>query len=169
MEDRLDNNAGSQSVNNSNIINNIDHGDFSAFVLDKKPEQPFKSRFKTWLRTIALLVVLVFVPEQISWALSYDPRVLWGAEKFQAPQENPLDLPFLFPEPMTAEELSLELAKAMRKFLGQVAYRDNPRVNIYISDTRIEGGKMVGKEPKKISLETKLRFDENSINIFPEI
>ncbi|MFH1640462.1 MAG: cysteine peptidase family C39 domain-containing protein, partial [Candidatus Omnitrophota bacterium] len=42
----------------------------------KKEEN--KPRFKTWLRAIALLIVVVFVPEQAAWAMGYDPSVLWA-------------------------------------------------------------------------------------------
>jgi len=29
----------------------------------------FQSHFKSWIRTVAIAVILVFTPEQISWAL----------------------------------------------------------------------------------------------------
>ena len=41
---------------------------------DKKPE--FKSRFNQWIRVVALAIILVFVPEQASWAFNYNPSVL---------------------------------------------------------------------------------------------
>ena len=44
----------------------------------------FKSSFKAWIRTVALIVILVFTPEQISWAFHYNPAVLWGERKVDA-------------------------------------------------------------------------------------
>ena len=38
----------------------------------------FHSRFKGWIRAVALTIILVFVPEQASWAFNYNPLVLWG-------------------------------------------------------------------------------------------
>jgi hypothetical protein len=41
-------------------------------------ERPaFKSSFKTWLRIVALIVVAVFLPEQVAQAVEYDWRVIW--------------------------------------------------------------------------------------------
>ena len=41
-------------------------------------EQPkFKSRFKPWIRTVALIVALIFVPEQVAQAVEFDWRVIW--------------------------------------------------------------------------------------------
>ncbi|MCA9400083.1 MAG: hypothetical protein KC713_00530, partial [Candidatus Omnitrophica bacterium] len=45
---------------------------------DELNQAPFKSRFNSWIRTVALLIVLIFVPEQVSWAFNYNPLVLWG-------------------------------------------------------------------------------------------
>src|SRR3989339_1712799 len=38
---------------------------------------PFESGFKTWIRVAAFIVVTVFLPEQVSWAIDFDWRVLW--------------------------------------------------------------------------------------------
>src|SRR3989338_2099248 len=44
-------------------------------VSTEKP--PFESGFKTWIRVEAFIVVTVFLPEQVSWAIDFDWRVLW--------------------------------------------------------------------------------------------
>ncbi|MFC1657756.1 cysteine peptidase family C39 domain-containing protein, partial [Candidatus Omnitrophota bacterium] len=41
-------------------------------------KQETQSKFKRWIRAVALLVVIVFVPEQAAWAMGYDPSVLWA-------------------------------------------------------------------------------------------
>ena len=38
---------------------------------------PFESGFKAWIRVAAFIVVTVFLPEQVSWAIDFDWRVLW--------------------------------------------------------------------------------------------
>src|SRR3989338_4809659 len=38
---------------------------------------PFESSFKRWIRVVAFMVVTVFLPEQVSWAIEQDWRVLW--------------------------------------------------------------------------------------------
>ena len=32
--------------------------------------QPFRSRFSGWIRAVSLVIILVFVPEQASWAFN---------------------------------------------------------------------------------------------------
>ena len=43
----------------------------------KEQRSQFKSGFKTWIRIVALIVVAVFLPEQVAQAVEYDWRVLW--------------------------------------------------------------------------------------------
>ncbi|MCG8430644.1 MAG: cysteine peptidase family C39 domain-containing protein, partial [Candidatus Omnitrophica bacterium] len=40
-------------------------------------EAAFQSRFKTWIRAVAFLLVAVFIPEQAAAGMSYDPSVIW--------------------------------------------------------------------------------------------
>ena len=44
----------------------------------EQPKAEFKSSFKSWIRTVALIVVTVFLPEQVAQAVEYDWRVLWN-------------------------------------------------------------------------------------------
>ena len=51
----------------------------------------FQSRFKDWMRLVALTVLIVFIPEQISWAFNYNPAVLWsrrGADGYLSAKAN---------------------------------------------------------------------------------
>ncbi|MFH1442395.1 MAG: cysteine peptidase family C39 domain-containing protein, partial [Candidatus Omnitrophota bacterium] len=41
-------------------------------------KQPFKSSFSTWIRAVAFILVVVFVPEQAAQAVEYDWSVLWN-------------------------------------------------------------------------------------------
>src|SRR3989338_6455356 len=40
-------------------------------------KEPFVSSFKAWIRVVAFIVAAVFLPEQVSWAIEQDWRVLW--------------------------------------------------------------------------------------------
>jgi len=46
--------------------------------MEEEAKQKPSSKFKTWIRAVALLVVVVFVPEQAAWAMGYDPSVIWA-------------------------------------------------------------------------------------------
>ncbi|MFH1678121.1 MAG: cysteine peptidase family C39 domain-containing protein, partial [Candidatus Omnitrophota bacterium] len=45
----------------------------------KIPQKAEKSRWqgKTWIRAVALLILVVFVPEQAAWAMGFDPTTIW--------------------------------------------------------------------------------------------
>ncbi|MDD5409775.1 MAG: cysteine peptidase family C39 domain-containing protein, partial [Candidatus Omnitrophica bacterium] len=40
-------------------------------------KEQFKSGFKAWIRIVALIVVAVFLPEQVAQAVQYDASVIW--------------------------------------------------------------------------------------------
>ncbi|PIP20481.1 MAG: hypothetical protein COX40_04635, partial [Candidatus Omnitrophica bacterium CG23_combo_of_CG06-09_8_20_14_all_40_11] len=44
----------------------------------EQAKKEFKSSFKAWIRVVALIVVAVFLPEQVAQAVEYDWRVLWN-------------------------------------------------------------------------------------------
>jgi hypothetical protein len=57
------------------------------------PEDNAPSRFNIWIRSVALLVLTIFIPDQVSWAFNYNPQVLWGDRagvvRFVEPGMNP--------------------------------------------------------------------------------
>ena len=56
---------------------------------DNGTPAPFQSRFSRWIRTVALIVVLIFLPEQVSWAFNYNPLTLWGQDDRQMVMVSP--------------------------------------------------------------------------------
>jgi len=89
----------------------------------------FKSRFKGWLRTVALTVVLVFVPEQASWAFNYNPQVLWGQKEGQVLSVS---------QDATPEEIaSAQIAASVSHLLDQVAYKENTRIKLELNNDAI--------------------------------
>ena len=44
----------------------------------EQAKKEFKSSFKAWIRVVALIVVAVFLPEQVAQAVEYDWRVQIG-------------------------------------------------------------------------------------------
>ncbi|MFC1754712.1 hypothetical protein ACFL96_15165, partial [Thermoproteota archaeon] len=39
--------------------------------------------FKTWMRVVAIIVLVIFAPQQIAWAIDYDWRTLWNMTTMQ--------------------------------------------------------------------------------------
>jgi len=90
----------------------------------------FKSRFKGWIRTVALAVVLIFVPEQASWAFNYNPAVIWQ-DKFadQAIVESNVS-----PQEVTSQRI----AASVQHLLNQIAGKKNTRIQLQLSNANAD-------------------------------
>jgi len=86
-------------------------------------EQP-KSKFPTWMRGVALLVVAVFLPEQAAWAMSYDPSVLWAPKYYLGTGQAGYMANFV------AENVRRSLNSLEDKPLGQIQISQNLVVNV---------------------------------------
>ncbi|MBM3249061.1 MAG: hypothetical protein FJZ10_06570, partial [Candidatus Omnitrophica bacterium] len=42
-----------------------------------RAQKPEKRRFPAWVRVVAFIIVAVFLPEQVAWAIEYNPAVLY--------------------------------------------------------------------------------------------
>ena len=100
-------------------------------VFSKNPDeitpeyaQKFQSRFKGWIRTVALVIILVFVPEQISWAFNYNPAILWNRQKADA----------------YVGDQSLETASEnIYHILSQIEGKEKPKVKIILPNSGVSG------------------------------
>ncbi|MCK5015342.1 MAG: hypothetical protein KAS66_16160, partial [Candidatus Omnitrophica bacterium] len=123
---------GAEDISASDIVkfNNIKGpSDPDGVQKDEDAPAPFKSRFSQWIRTVALVIVLVFLPEQISWAFNYNPRTLWGQKDRQIVSVSP---------DATSEELtSARIAASVNHLLNQVAYKENTRVQLQLTNGAI--------------------------------
>src|SRR3989338_6369501 len=48
--------------------------------------------FMTWIKVVAWILVIVFAPEQIAWAIDYDWRSIWRTSTAQA--SNSATIPY---------------------------------------------------------------------------
>ena len=86
MEDRLDIYRSSSNIPTNNTISRKGLRTFAdPKNIELSPEQIaagtkdyFKSKFKSWIRAVAFLVLFTFIPDQVSWAFNYNPAVIWG-------------------------------------------------------------------------------------------
>ncbi|MDP1853265.1 MAG: cysteine peptidase family C39 domain-containing protein, partial [Candidatus Omnitrophota bacterium] len=75
-----------------------------------------------WVKAIALLVVAVFLPEQVAWAIEYNPAILWQNGGVSVPAEigaNITAYPELFNK-VVAESISRYLTPLANKRLSQL-------------------------------------------------
>ena len=93
--------------------------------IEHKPEQEaqeptpgFKSKFKTWMKVISVVILLTFCPEQIAWAIQYDSGVLSQKPTFALSQQSLAS--------------GTEIADSVRKTLLQLSKK--PYQEIRLSD-----------------------------------
>src|SRR3989344_5249271 len=123
------------------------------------PERVFKSRFHPWLRAVALVVVLVFVPEQASWAFNYNPLVLWGEKsgsrvqgsgfslddssltKYERRDTNDPDALLRggrdsdrADSERLSEIISARIAASVQHLLDKVSYKEKTRIQLQLTD-----------------------------------
>ncbi|MBF0523309.1 MAG: hypothetical protein HQL24_09680, partial [Candidatus Omnitrophica bacterium] len=146
--------------------------DCSAPVVDGVVDQnivmsgpSFQSKFKLWIRTVALIVICTFLPEQVSWAFSYNPLVLWknkAAVKDQylgyGTTATPVDA-----ESLNNDELaSLRVSESVRHFLDQVKNKpSNARVQLELPNPHV--AKLSKENQYHILINTGKRFNDANI------
>ena len=106
-------------------------------------DQPahFQSRFSGWIRAVSLVIILVFVPEQASWAFNYNPLVLWGNKTGDRVQGSGFSLDN---QPLTNDDgrrtpsddeiVSARIAASVQHLLDKVAYKEKTRVQLQLTD-----------------------------------
>ena len=107
-------------------------------VVEEEKEQ-FQSSFKTWIRVVALLVVAVFLPEQVAWALEYNPATLWRhlnpLSFLQSSATNPTLDPKVF---------NHAVSQSVTHFL-------KPLVNKTVNQVQIKEGLVIDAKGKSLS------------------
>ncbi|MFC1510582.1 cysteine peptidase family C39 domain-containing protein [Candidatus Omnitrophota bacterium] len=102
-------------------------------AMTEQTEKPFVSRFKSWIRTVALIIALIFLPEQISWAFNYNPLVLWGDNFSQK-------IAAVDPSASDEELVSARIASSVARLLKEVAYKPNTRIKLELPNASDDKG-----------------------------
>jgi len=110
----------------------ISEEEFYSFVKTKEAPKPFQSRFKSWIRTVALIVVMVFVPEQLSWAFNYNPLVLWGDKGARVTEQGASGV--TVDSTATADEIvSARIAASVNHLLDKIANKEKTRIQLQLT------------------------------------
>ncbi|MGE3982455.1 MAG: cysteine peptidase family C39 domain-containing protein, partial [Candidatus Omnitrophota bacterium] len=99
--------------------------DLGPYVQSNRSDVRFRSRFKSWMRAVSLVIILVFVPEQASWAFNYNPLVLWG-DKSVYPSQTTSHIQ----GESSSDLVSNKISKSIKNLLDQIAYQENSRVKL---------------------------------------
>jgi hypothetical protein len=90
---------------------------------------PFVSRFAAWMRAVALIIICVFIPDQISWAINYNPSILWGA-KVQAPVQPAALTP--------AQKSAVLIAGSVDRLLTEVNHQKADRLALQLETPKAD-------------------------------
>ena len=105
----------------------------------QKTDGEFKSSFKAWIRLVAFILVVVFVPEQAAQAAQYDWRILWAQPGTYSPNylknlnQNQFDIPQAVKNIL--KDLSGKQINAVKLSSNLTLQLDKP---INLSEKRIE-------------------------------
>ncbi len=106
-------------------------------IRPQETKAEFQSSFKAWVRVMALILVVVFLPEQVAQAAQYDWRVIWQRPTTAVYQPNflkdinNLDIPLavknilkdIAGKPITAIKISPTITLQLEKPLQFTAQR----------------------------------------------
>ena len=157
MDNRLDNIGVSiNSHNNTNIETELAIAAQQQTITSEAT--PFKSRFKTWIRAVAIAIVVIFIPEQISWAFNYDPRVLWDSEKFeiQAGTDLTHDAASATAGSGLPGTVSAPVAETVKNILSQIVNKQDTRLQLSLSGAQ-------GNQPS-LAIDPQIHFNAKEIN-----
>jgi len=120
--------------------------------LDKNTEEhpTFHSSFKRWIKIVAWIVILTFGPEQISWAVNYNPGVLW---KSQAAR-------YVDPSAPKAQQVSAQIAGNVENILRQIAYKENPQISLNLPNNAFSDPEL---NDRSILIKSNIFFTNNKI------
>ena len=120
----------------------------SSIVLE--PQPTFKTRFKKWIRTVALIVLFFYMPDQIGWALNYDWRVI--SRDKSAAFTHTVD------HELSADELSTaRVANSLDHLFNQILNQKNPRIQLQLRDSS-------EKNKRSLSLSSEDTFTKQKID-----
>jgi len=129
MNFRLDKKLGAETVSKGILENRLISASES-IVQNELKEESFKSRFKSWIRLVALVVVLIFLPEQVSWAFNYNPAVLWGHSSSSV---QVIDLDSPNPQVSQEEMMAIQLSSGVANLLEQIENKENAQIKLGLS------------------------------------
>jgi len=134
------------------------HSGGTVFSASPTASAPVASRFSRWIRNIAIVVLAVFIPDQVSWAFSYNPAVLWGEKAGMVRFAQPgIDLP----QPAAQKAVS-QVPQSVEYLLKQLAGKERSRLLINVDPQSAMPLPFV--KPSAVELDTRAGFTKERID-----
>src|SRR5258708_2800087 len=92
---------------------------------------PFVSRFNQWMNVIAIVVLAVFIPDQISWAFGYNPAVLYRNLPIYNPVATALATDLQSKEQGILPKPAMQVAGSLEYLLKQI--QDKPKLRLQLN------------------------------------
>ncbi|MEI7999173.1 MAG: cysteine peptidase family C39 domain-containing protein, partial [Candidatus Omnitrophota bacterium] len=120
---------------------------------------PVVSNFKQWIKMVAIVVLLVFVPDQVSWAFGYNSTVLYkNLPVTQAPMGAGNDvMPKVAPQ--------TQVAGSVEYLLKQIQDKDRLRVQLSLDgpEKKAEANQKTKEGVGTLVVDTKTTFTKGNI------
>lgn len=120
-------------------------------------EKGFQSRFSDWIRAVALAVVVIFIPDQISWAFNYNPAVLYGPKV--APNTEALA------SMSQAQLTALQVSSSVDYLLQQIKDQDAARIELTLESPEKTTSGLAKKPTRSLVMESRLKFTEERLGL----
>jgi len=95
----------------------LDSAESYRIIVEK---EPFVSSFKAWIRVVAFIVAAVFLPEQVSWAIEQDWRVLWPNSALASSANAADKLSGAFAPGYTRNPININVPNTIKKLLQDI-------------------------------------------------
>ena len=117
---------------------------------------PFVSRFNQWMKAIAIVVLIAFIPDQVSWAFGYNPAILYK----NLPAMNTMqDAEMVMPKP------AVQIAGSLEYLLKQI--QNKPKLQLQLNldpGYNPESRGFFAKKPHTLNIDTKTTFNAAKIH-----
>ena len=115
----------------------------------------FNSRFNGWIRSVALAVICVFVPNQASWAFNYNPAILYGPRV--AMVETSLAL-------LPAERAAMLVSGSVSHLLNQVENKPASRIDLKVDDGVTKGSWFKPAKEFTLKIDSNVQFTKPQVD-----
>ena len=115
----------------------------------------FDSRFNGWIRSVALAVILVFVPNQVSWAFNYNPAVIYGP-KAPIIETSLMVLP--------AERAAMLVSGSVGHLLSEVENKPASRIDLKVDDGVTKGSWFKPAKEFTLKINSNVQFTKTEVN-----
>src|SRR3569623_679258 len=147
-----------EPVNEQTETNSVDNIDPSLVQTPKADATPFVSNFKQWIKTVAIIVLMVFIPDQVSWAFGYNSTVIYKNMAAARAGSLPVGMPVGSDVTPTIVPQA-QVSGSVQYLLQQIQDKDRLHVTLNLD----QDSKKPTSRHQTLAVDTKTTFTKKSI------